>query len=92
MHNLAWGQDNHIEMLAGLSKPPFVMANEDKGIQLEIIEAAFAKSDKFVRFTYLPLSRHLNVFQSRNFDGIITLVNHKKEWGICLSKCSGYAC
>jgi polar amino acid transport system substrate-binding protein len=79
-------QSDPIEMLAGLSKPPFVIANEDKGMQLEIIEAAFAKSDKVVRFTYIPLSRHLDVFHSREFDGIITLAEHEKEWGICLSK------
>ena len=85
LHNLAWGQEHHIEMLAGLSKPPFVMANEDRGMQLEIIEAAFAKSNRFVRFTYLPLSRHLDVFHSRGFDGIITLTEHQQAQGICLS-------
>jgi len=81
-----WANDKPIEMLAGLSKPPFVIANEDKGIQIEIIEAAFAKSDKYVRFTYLPLGRHLDVFQSRGFDGIITLSEDEKGRGICLSK------
>ena len=73
-------------MLAGLSKPPFVIAETDKGMQLEIIEAAFAKSDKIVRFTYLPLNRHLDVLHSREFDGIITLAAQEKAWGICLSK------
>lgn len=79
-------QDNPIEMLAGLSKPPFIIASEDKGMQLEIIEAALAKSDRVVRFTYLPLNRHLDVFHSRDFDGIITIGEHEKEWGICFSK------
>ena len=84
--NELWAKDRHIEMLAGLSKPPFVIANEDKGMQIEIIEAAFSKNDMFVRFTYLPLSRHLDVFHSRGFDGIITLSEHEKQRGICLSK------
>jgi len=79
-------QESYIELLAGLSKPPFVMAEEDKGMQIEIIEAAFAKSNKFVRFTYLPMNRHLDVFHSRGFDGIITLESHEKEWGISLSQ------
>lgn len=79
-------QDNTVEMLAGLSKPPFIIACEDKGMQLDIIEAALAKSDKTVRFTYLPLSRHLDVFHSREFDGITTLGENEKEWGLCLSK------
>ena len=81
-----WADDKPIEMLAGLSKPPFVIANEDKGMQIEIIETAFEKSDKFVHFTYLPLGSHLDVFHSRDFDGIITLSEHEKENGICLSK------
>ena len=80
-----WANDKPIEMLAGLSKPPFVIANEDKGIQIEIIEAAFAQSNQLVRFTYLPLSRHLDVLHGGEFDGIITLSAHEKEWGICLS-------
>ena len=75
-----------IEMIAGLSKPPFVLAAEDKGMQIEIIEAAFAKSDKFVRFTYLPLSRHLDIFHNRYFDGVITLADHEEEQGVFLSK------
>lgn len=79
-------QDNAVEMLAGLSKPPFVITSEDKGMQLDIIEAALAKSDKVVRFTYLPLRRHLDVFHSRDFDGIITLGEDEKEWGLCLTK------
>jgi len=84
-HNVLWAQDKYIEMLAGLSKPPFVIAEKEKGIQLEIIKAAFEKSDKFVHFTYLPLSRHLDVLHGRDFDGIITLSENDKEWGICLS-------
>lgn len=72
-------------MLAGLSKPPFVIAEEDKGMQIEIIEAAFANSDRVVHFTYLPLSRHLDVFQSREFDGVITLAEQAKVKGIYLS-------
>jgi len=83
---ILWAQGQYIEMLAGLSKPPFVMAEEDKGMQIEIIEAAFAKSDQLVHFTYLQLSRHLDVFHSREFDGIITLAEAEKEWGIHLSQ------
>jgi polar amino acid transport system substrate-binding protein len=84
-HNIIWAQDKYIEMIAGLSKPPFVIANKDRGMQLEIMEAAFAKSNKFVHFTYLPLSRHLDVLHSHEFDGIITLSENEQEWGICLS-------
>ena len=79
-------QESYIKLLAGLSKPPFVMAEEGKGMQVDIIEAAFAKSNKFVRFTYLPINRHLDVFHNREFDGIITLDSHEKEWGIYLSQ------
>mgnify|MGYP002700336982 CR=1 FL=1 len=85
-HNIILAQDMYIELLAGLSKPPFVISNKDKGMQPEIIKAAFAKSDKFVQFTYLPLSRHLDVLHAREFDGIITLSDSDKEWGIYLSK------
>ena len=84
-HNCIFAQDNGVELLAGLSKPPFVIADKDKGMQLEIIEAAFAKSNQLVHFTYLPLRRHLDVLHGREFDGIITLSENEKEWGICLS-------
>ena len=79
-------QASYVEMLAGLSKPPFVIANKENGMQIDIIKAAFAKSSKAVQFTYLPLSRHLEVFNSQKFDGIITLTENGKHWGICLSK------
>jgi polar amino acid transport system substrate-binding protein len=84
--NLLWAKGKNIEMIAGLSKPPFIISDEDKGMQIEIIEAAFAKSDKRVQFTYLPLSRHFDVFHKRDFDGIITLSENEKQEGICLSK------
>jgi len=86
LNNVAQGQVKPIEMIAGLSKPPFVIAEDDGGMQLEIIEAAFAKSNQIVRFTYLPLNRHMDVLHHREFDGIITLSEHENEWGICLSK------
>jgi len=81
-----WAEKQSIEMLAGLTKPPFVIADEGKGMQIEIIEAAFARSDALVHFTYIPLSRHLDVFRSRDYDGIITLTDHEKQEGICFSK------
>lgn len=81
-----WAEDIYVEMIAGLSKPPFIFSKYDKGMQIEIIEAAFAKSDKRVHFTYLPLSSHLDVFNGRNFDGIMTLSENEKQMGICLSK------
>jgi polar amino acid transport system substrate-binding protein len=84
--NTLWANDSDIEMIAGLSKPPFVISDEDKGMQIEIIEAAFKKNDKYVHFTYLPLSRHFDVFHNRDFDGIITLSENEKQKGICLSK------
>jgi polar amino acid transport system substrate-binding protein len=83
---MIFAQGKAIKMIAGLSKPPFVIAEKDKGMQIEIIEAAFAEGDQSVRFTYLPTIRHLEIFHSKGFDGIVTLAEHEKEWGICLSK------
>ena len=82
----AIAQAPHIQMLAGLSKPPFIISTQDKGMQLEIIKAAFAVSNRQVHFTYLPLSRHIDVYKKRNIEGLITLSENETEIGLHLSQ------
>lgn len=85
-HKQLEAQERDIEMLAGLLKPPFVIPDENKGMQIEIIDAAFELSNYRVRYIYLPLSRHMDVYKKRNIEGLITLSENETELGLYLSK------
>jgi polar amino acid transport system substrate-binding protein len=62
-----------VEMVAGLTKPPFIIEESDNGMQLDIIRAAFAKVDHTVNFIYIPINRHFGIYDKWNIDGVITL-------------------
>lgn len=79
-------QDHHITLLAGLSKPPFIIVEKDKGMQIEIIQAAFAKHNYQISFIYLPMSRQMEVYKKRNIEGLITLSAKENELGLYLSE------
>ncbi|GAA0821340.1 transporter substrate-binding domain-containing protein [Colwellia sp. D2M02] len=69
-------------MSAGLSKPPFVIANdnENSGIQLDVIRAAFATEQQGVNFIHVPLARSFSSINKWHFDGTITLpTTHQRE-------------
>jgi polar amino acid transport system substrate-binding protein len=74
-----------IQLITGLSKPPFILSG-DKGMQIEIVKAAFAVSNYDVSFIHLPLSLHMGVYKRRNIDGLITLTSKTNEVGLYLSK------
>jgi polar amino acid transport system substrate-binding protein len=84
--NLSCAQDNNIILLAGLSKPPFIIVEEDKGIQLEIIQTALAKHNYQISFIYLPMGRQMDVYKKRHIEGLITLSTAENELGLYLSK------
>ncbi|MCI2285501.1 transporter substrate-binding domain-containing protein [Colwellia sp. MSW7] len=74
-----------IQLLAGISKPPFIMPG-DTGMQIDIVKAAFAVSNYDVKFTHVPLSLHMRVYKRRDIDGLITLMDDKTELGLYLSQ------
>jgi len=73
-----------IELLAGLSKPPFVIKQEGKGMQLDIVKAIMAKNNYQVQFVFMPRGRHITAIQELNVDGVITWL--KAESNLFLSK------
>lgn len=79
-------QDNNIILLAGLSKPPFIFVDDDKGMQIEIIQAALSKYHYQISFFYLPMTRQIEVYKKRNIEGLITLSTTENELGLYLSK------
>ncbi|MDO6505627.1 transporter substrate-binding domain-containing protein [Colwellia sp. 4_MG-2023] len=84
--NAFCAEDNHIILLAGLSKPPFIFVENDKGMQIEIIQAALDKYHYQISFFYLPMTRHIEVYKKRNIEGLITLSTTENELGLYLSK------
>lgn len=97
MQSEAYGTQT-IQLLAGLSKPPFVIAQTKQGMQIEIVEAAFSVNNYQVNFMHLPLSLHMGIYKRRRIDGLITLsdsdikinseakINSDTELGLYLSK------
>jgi len=74
-----------VEMVAGLTKPPFIIEKSDNGMQLDIIRAAFAKVDHTVNFIYIPINRHFGIYDKWNIDGVITLPEFESRGDMFLS-------
>jgi len=79
-------ESNKIAMMAGLSKPPFIIEADGTGIELDLFHAAFAFSNKEVSFIHVPLGRTLTGFQRLNADGIITVLSDYKHPSLFVSR------
>lgn len=75
-----------IEMLAGLPKPPFIIEENGRGLQLDLIREAFLSVNHQVSFAHAPLGRNVSVLNPLNFDGIATLPQGYRHPDIFLSK------
>ena len=84
--NFLLARENHVTMLAGFSKPPFMISEDDSGMQMEIVLAALSKNNYDVSFFYLPIIRHIEVYKKRNIDGLITMSDQENKLGLFLSK------
>ena len=78
-------QSDSIELITGLPKPPFIIGKEGKGMQLDIIRAAFAQSHIDVKFLHLPLARTIKGVKKWNADGVITLPSKLHPEGLFIS-------
>jgi polar amino acid transport system substrate-binding protein len=63
-----------LEIIAGLSKPPFIIEDNNSGIELDIFHSAFGKHNKEVTFIHVPFGRSRTSFHRLNADGIITVL------------------
>ena len=62
-----------IELVAGLSKPPFIIEENASGIQIDLIREAFRLHHIEVNFIHMPLGRAVTGYQRLNVDGVMTL-------------------
>lgn len=72
-------------MIAGLSKPPFVIEKYNNGMQLDIIRAALSKQHYQINFLFIPLNRHFGIYDKWSIDGVITLPENEKRADMFLS-------
>ncbi|WDE10143.1 substrate-binding periplasmic protein [Thalassomonas haliotis] len=75
-----------VELITGLSKPPFIIQEQNSGLQLDIIKAAFLTQRISPQFIHMPLGRNISGFQRWNVDGIITVPANFKAEGAYISK------
>jgi len=62
-------------MASSSSSPPYIIPNQDSGIAVELIRAAFAPAGLDVRFIYAPNIRVEHELESRKVDGVYTVPN-----------------
>ena len=75
-----------VELITGLSKPPFIIQQQNSGLQLDIIKAALLSQRVSPQFIHMPLGRNISGFQRWNVDGIITVPHDFKALGAYISK------
>lgn len=76
---------SQIELIAGLAKPPFIIEENGKGMQLDIIREALSTESYSVNFLHIPLGRNITSYQRLNLDGLITLPNNYEHPAMYLS-------
>jgi len=77
-----------IELTAGLSKPPFVIENNEhySGIQLDLISEIFAVVNQQVQFIHAPLVRSFSTVNKWHSDGTITLPMMHQQKNVFISE------
>ncbi|GAA6205412.1 transporter substrate-binding domain-containing protein [Thalassotalea sp. SU-HH00458] len=75
-----------LELVTGLAKPPFILEDQQHGLQLDLIREAFASENYNVNFNAMPLGRNLTGFRRMNADGIITLPPSYEHPALFISK------
>jgi len=80
----AYGQDT-VRLIAGYSKPPFVIEEGAKGIQLDLVREALAFEGYKVKFVHIPFGRSVMSLQNNNYDGIVTVMQGLNYPSILLS-------
>jgi polar amino acid transport system substrate-binding protein len=78
--------ENSLEFVTGLAKPPFILENQQQGLQLDLIREAFASENIKVNFNSMPLGRNITGFRRMNADGIITLPPSYEHPSLFMSK------
>ncbi len=75
-----------IEMIAGLPKPPFIIDQQGKGIQLEIVREALSYENIDVKFIHMPFGRNITGYQRLMADAVMTVPPEYQYPALYLSK------
>lgn len=78
--------NNNLVFVTGLVKPPFIIDEAGKGMQLALVEKALSYSDLDVSFQPMPLGRNLMGYKSLNADGILTLLPDYEHPSLYISR------
>lgn len=62
-----------IDVIVGLTKPPYVISESDTGFELELITAVLNKMDISPRFIYAPLGRSLKLLDQGMGEALLTI-------------------
>lgn len=77
---------NTIQLVTGLAKPPFILEDQNRGLQLDLIREAFASENMKVNYNPMPFGRNITGYRQMNADGIITLPPNYDHPALYLSK------
>jgi len=84
-NDLSTLESNKIEMVDGLVKPPFIIEENGRGLQLDIVRSALAAVNKDIHFIHVPFGRTVTTFQRLNADGIVTVLSDYKHPNLFIS-------
>jgi len=79
-------KSNKIEMVDGLIKPPFIIEENGRGLQLDIVRLALKAVNKDIHFIHVPFGRTVTTSQSLNADGIVTVLPDYQHPNLFISK------
>jgi len=75
-----------VEFLAGLPKPPFIIKENESGIQLDIIKRALSSQNINVDFRHVPLGRNVLNFRKLDIDAVSIIPSDYSSVGMFVSK------
>ncbi len=85
-NDLSTLESNKIEMVDGLVKPPFIIEENGRGLQLDIVRSALKALNKEVHFIHVPFGRTVTTYQRLNADGIVTVLPDYQHPNLFISR------
>ncbi len=61
-----------LDVIVGLSKPPYVLEDQQKGYELELVRTLLAKMDKRPNYIFVPFGRSEKMLKSEGIDALLT--------------------
>lgn len=66
-------QQRLIDIAVGWSKPPYVIAKQDSGFEIELVRAVFARIGYATNFVYVPFARSYALLKEGEVDAAMTV-------------------